>query len=254
LVDNQAAVRAEALRVLAKTDMTKVVESAGRVLKSGSIIEQQTTIELIAQAKSSEAEKLLAGAVDMLAGGKLPAELHLDLITAVQQSSSQNLREKLAHTQHGTADDPLSPFRPALAGGDAGRGEKIFFERSELSCVRCHKIGVTGGDVGPELTKVAADKQREYLLESLVDPNRQIAKGFDSVTLLLDDGRVVSGVLRAEDTTSLRIVTPEGQSMTIPRDTIEDRATGKSAMPEDIVKKLTKHEIRDLVEYLSTLK
>jgi quinoprotein glucose dehydrogenase len=52
----------------------------------------------------------------------------------------------------------------------------------------------------------------------------------------------------------LRIVTPEGQPTTIPRDTIEDRATGKSAMPEDIVKKLTKHELRDLVEYLTTLK
>ena len=35
---------------------------------------------------------------------------------------------------------------------------------------------------------------------------------------------------------------------------IDEQAPGQSAMPQDLVKFLTKRELRDLVEYLSTLK
>jgi hypothetical protein len=35
---------------------------------------------------------------------------------------------------------------------------------------------------------------------------------------------------------------------------IEDRKTGKSAMPEEAIKQLTARELRDLLEYLAGLK
>jgi quinoprotein glucose dehydrogenase len=193
--------------------------------------------------------------MDRLFAGKLAQELQLELLTAAEQSGSAALQDK-RNTFYASLpqDDPLRDYREAIAGGDAQRGQQIFFERAEVSCVRCHKVGGTGGEVGPDLTKVATEKQREYLLESIVDPNRQIAKGFNSVTLQLDDGRIVSGVLKSDDTTGVRLITPEGQTIVVPQDSIEGRAEGKSAMPEDVVKKLSKSDIRDLVEYLSTLR
>ena len=122
-----------------------------------------------------------------------------------------------------------------------------------MSCVRCHAIGAAGGQVGPNLAKIG-EKPREYLLEAIVDPNKTIAKGFETVVLTLDDGRQLAGVLKQETAKQLQLMTPEGKLVTVPKSTIDSRTTGKSAMPEDIVKKLSKADIRDLVEFLSELK
>ena len=151
-------------------------------------------------------------------------------------------------------DDPLVAFRPALAGGDAARGEAIFFERSQLSCVRCHTVREKGGLVGPELTKIGGEKTREYLLEAIVDPNKTIAKGFQSETILLDDGRVVGGVIKDENETTLRLMTPDGRLVTLAKDSIEERQAAKSPMPEDFAKNTSLADLRDLVEFLSSLK
>ena len=72
---------------------------------------------------------------------------------------------------------------------------KIFTAKAEVECLRCHKIKppageAMGGEVGPELSDVGARQNREYLLESIVSPDKQIAKGFESVVLATSDGKV----------------------------------------------------------------
>ena len=123
-----------------------------------------------------------------------------------------------------------------------------------MACVRCHKLEDEGGEVGPDLTGIGARQAREYLLESIVDPNRQIAQGFETVVLELTNGQLVSGIVKDEDAREIRLVTPEGKSVTVPKDKIEDRLRGKSAMPDDVPQFLSKREIRDLVEFLAGLK
>jgi quinoprotein glucose dehydrogenase len=71
---------------------------------------------------------------------------------------------------------------------------------------------------------------------------------------LTTDGRQLSGTLREEDGTRLILMTAEGNLVTVPLSEIDERARGKSAMPEDLAKKLSKFELRDLVEYLAGLK
>jgi quinoprotein glucose dehydrogenase len=46
----------------------------------------------------------------------------------------------------------------------------------------------------------------------------------------------------------------DGQSVVVSKDEIEDRKRGPSAMPADLVSKLSKSELRDLIEYLASLK
>jgi quinoprotein glucose dehydrogenase len=128
-----------------------------------------------------------------------------------------------------------------------------------VSCLRCHKVTGPdgkpfGGDVGPELTGIGSRQNREYILESLVAPDQTIAQGFESVVLATSDGKVVTGVLRGEDDKEVRLMTAEGQPLTILKQEIEERKRGPSAMPADIVSKLSKTELRDLIEYLATLK
>ena len=72
-------------------------------------------------------------------------------------------------------DDALASYEDTLFGGNPDAGKKMFFERADVQCVRCHRINGQGGDVGPDLSHVGAQKDRRYLLESIVFPNRQIA-------------------------------------------------------------------------------
>jgi quinoprotein glucose dehydrogenase len=68
------------------------------------------------------------------------------------------------------------------------------------------------------------------------------------------NGRVLTGVLKSKSADALSLVTAEGKLIEIKTADIEEQAVGKSAMPEDLHKKLSPFELRDLVEYLSTLK
>jgi quinoprotein glucose dehydrogenase len=115
-------------------------------------------------------------------------------------------------------------------------------------------VGGTGGDVGPDLSHVSKDKAREYLLEAIVHPSKAIAKGFESVALQLDDGSTLTGILKSENAKELQVMTAEGKLLSVPKDSIENRKPGKSAMPDDLPGKMTKSDLRDLVEFLSSLK
>ena len=68
------------------------------------------------------------------------------------------------------------------------------------------------------------------------------------------DGKVHTGVFRGEDDKEVRLITAEGKPIAVAKDTIEERKRGPSAMPNDLVKKLSKTELRDLIEFLASLK
>lgn len=141
-----------------------------------------------------------------------------------------------------------------MAGGDIERGRDIFFNRSEVSCQRCHRVGSQGGEVGPVLTKIGAEKSSEYLLEAIVDPNRVIAKGFETAILGMEDGRVLVGIIKSESNGKLILQPAEGQPITVNVAEIEERSVGKSGMPEDLAGKISRRDLRDLVAYLASLK
>jgi len=50
---------------------------------------------------------------------------------------------------------------------------------AQFGCGACHKIGEDEGDVGPDLTKIGATRDRDYLRRAILYPNADIAKGFE---------------------------------------------------------------------------
>jgi quinoprotein glucose dehydrogenase len=90
------------------------------------------------------------------------------------------------------------------------------------------------------------------LLESIVSPNANIAKGYGTVTIVLDSGKLVAGTIKTEDATTLTLVTPQNKTIRIDRNDVDEQSATSSAMP-DTTKALSLREIRDLVEYLSIL-
>lgn len=255
LKDGDASVRSEARRILAEIEPARAVKLMTEALSSDSIDEQQQALGSLAAVKHDDADLVLSSWMDQLLGGKVAAPIQLDLLNAAETRGTKGLLSKVEEfNKTRRADDHLGLYREALAGGNVERGREIFFGRAAASCRRCHKVDGSGSDVGPDLSGVGREKNREYLLESIVDPNKQIAKGFETAVLALASGKVYAGIVKSEDEEKVRLQLPDGQIIPIDKSEIEDRATGKSGMPEDIVKKLSKSDIRDLVEYLSSLK
>ncbi|HEV7402625.1 MAG TPA: c-type cytochrome [Chthoniobacteraceae bacterium] len=149
----------------------------------------------------------------------------------------------------------MARFRECLEGGDAAAGRLIFFEKAEAACLRCHKVKGEGGDVGPDLAGIAAKHDRTYLLKSIVSPNADIAPGFECVMLTLKDGSYVVGVASAEDAQEYTITPLTGGEKTkVKKATVKQRDKVPSPMPEGMGDILGRRELRDVVEYLSTLK
>jgi mono/diheme cytochrome c family protein len=59
---------------------------------------------------------------------------------------------------------------------------------AELACGGCHKIAGEEGELGPDLTTIGALRDRDYLRRSLLDPNAEIAEGFDREMMPEDYG------------------------------------------------------------------
>lgn len=251
LTDADAQVRAEARQLLVAFDPVRAITLLGDLRTSGSLLEQQAAVATLAGMKRPEADAVLGEWFDLLLADQVAVGLHLDLLEAARSREGvlgSKLRE--FHSRR-KSDDPLAGYREALAGGNSNRGAEVFFARAEVSCRRCHKIDGNGGDVGPDLSRIGLDKTREYLLESIVDPNRSIAKGFETVILQMDDGRVHAGIIKSDDGKTIVLQKPDATTVTLLSSAVEERAVGKSGMPDDLVKKMSARELRDLVEFLS---
>lgn len=247
--------RAEALTIMAARRPDQAVPQLVEVLKQGTVVEQQAALAALARLNRPEADTVLLQWVQRLTKGDLPAELRLDVREAASLRNTPALAQAIeAFERTRPADDPLWRYRDALVGGNAEKGREILLHKSEVTCIKCHKLHGVGGEVGPELAGIGSKQSRQYLLEAIVFPNKEIAKGYDSVILDLTDGKTVTGVLKSEDGTSIKLMTAEGQLLHIDKSQVDERRRGVSAMPDDLVKKLTLRELRDLVEFLASLK
>lgn len=253
--DQSDLVRAEARDLLAARNPAVAVPKLAEAMQSGSVIERQAAVRTLAKLKRDDADQVLLKALDDYVAGNLSPEIQLDLIEVAQSRVSDEFQNRLASIDQ-TRDpgDPLAAFRECLQGGNFDRGVEIFFGNAAASCRRCHKVQGNGSDVGPDLSAVSKENPREYLLESIVTPNAKIAKGFETVVFAMDDGRVVSGIIKGETDTTYRLMKPMGEIVVVEKANIEEQAKGQSGMPADMAKQLSKSDIRDLVEYLSTLK
>jgi putative heme-binding domain-containing protein len=123
------------------------------------------------------------------------------------------------------------------------------------NCVACHKMNGEGRELGPDLTKIDPKKNTQaHILQSLIDPSKEIAEKYQSNTFVLDSGKVLTGMVVKEDAKKVHVlIDPLGKASPIPidKDSIEDRIKSKlSIMPKGLLSKLTEEEILDLIAYI----
>ena len=68
-----------------------------------------------------------------------------------------------------------------MAAGDAKRGEDIFWKHPVAACMNCHMVKGKGSAIGPALDGIAARATPAYINESLLEPNKVLAKGFEKL-------------------------------------------------------------------------
>jgi putative heme-binding domain-containing protein len=158
--------------------------------------------------------------------------------------------ETVSHTL--SADEMKQMIADVAKHGDPARGEALY-RRKDQVCQKCHAIAGAGGQVGPDLTSIGASAQVDYLIESILLPNKAIKENYHSLNVALKDGRLVAGIPVRQTEKELVLRDAEDREVTISVKDIELKEQGGSLMPEGLADMLTRAELVDLVRFLSEL-
>jgi putative heme-binding domain-containing protein len=117
-------------------------------------------------------------------------------------------------------------------------------------------VGGRGGQVGPDLTVIARTMDRKKLVESILEPSREISPQYTTWTIETKSGKSLSGLLLGEEVNGdLRLGNNQGEIVFVPFKEIETRVPSKvSIMPEKLHETMSVTELSDLVSFLETLK
>ena len=136
--------------------------------------------------------------------------------------------------------------------GDSTSGA-LLFHRQELGCTQCHTLGKGGKLLGPDLSTLGERANLRHIVESILDPSKQMAKGYESRQFLLDSGEVVSGMVRGETEDAFSVAVPgKDKLLSIEKDAIEAEKRANSMMPLGLVNLLSsERDFYDLVSFLT---
>jgi quinoprotein glucose dehydrogenase len=232
--------KAEALGLVPTNATPAIVKTVLETISNeGDVPTLQAAFDAVNRLAPKEAEPVLKQALGRLDKKELPREVALDLLEAATNYPA---------LKRDIGNDAL------LVGGNAEAGRRVFVEKTEVACQRCHALNGIGGTVGPALDGIGARQPREYLLDSILTPNKAIAKGYENVTVTFVDGSTLTGVVTEQTTLTIGLFTQEAGKLFLRRADLKGATSAPSSMPDGLADALTKTELRDLVEFLASLK
>ncbi|HRO47297.1 HEAT repeat domain-containing protein [Agriterribacter sp.] len=256
LADKEKNVRVAGLHLLQQMDLPKglMVSLLSKVIADKTMEEKQAAILALGKLPKENAQKPIEALLLTMAAGKLSPDLYLELGEAIDSIGVTDLKTKYKTiTQKFSPDEQIASYAGSLYGGDITKGRAVFFRNQNAQCMRCHSYDDRGGNAGPRLNGIAGRISRQQLLESLINPGARLAPGYGIVSLELKNGTSLSGILEAEDKTSLTLKMGGEPLRVIKKDQIAKRTNAPSSMP-DMKLILSKKEIRDVVSFLATMK
>jgi cytochrome c oxidase cbb3-type subunit 3 len=136
--------------------------------------------------------------------------------------------------------------------GDAARGRGVFFGKG--ACTGCHRVGVTGSRVGPNLSEVGAARSAGSLHRSLVDPTSQMMPVNRPVRAVKKDGTTVTGRRLNEDTYSVQIIDDRERLHSLLKADLREFTISTTSPMPSYTRTLSDEEIADVLAYLLSLK
>ena len=259
---DDAAMRNEAIRRLASFDDERTPRILiGRFPKFDANAKANAAKTLAS--RPAYARELLQAIVD----GRIPADVLASattrrLITGLGDADVDRLMKQAWGRARPMAKDKeqlvaqyKKRFPPAvLAKADLSHGRAVYAK----SCMKCHTLFGVGREVGPDITG-SNRADLDYLLRNILDPSAEVAKEYMNTTLMIEDGRIVDGIVTSENDQTLTIKT-DVETLTIKKSDIDLDEDGKperwmprtSMMPDDQLNALSNEDIRDLLAYVAS--
>ena len=241
--------RQTALEIQAERSPAKFLEYARNHWATTNVSELQWNLRLVAQRSEPEATTLLSQHVDRLTAGTLPQALILDLQEALRRHGNATLVARVTAWEHA---HPEIRTRSLLSGGNPEEGRRLFQGSVQGQCGRCHNAGGEGQQAGPVLQGIGQRTTPEYLLESLLNPSARIAEGYATVSLSLKNGESVDGLLLQDTDGRLRLRLSTGELRNLPNSDIATRSANPQSVMPPMGDVLSHRELRDLVAFLSS--
>lgn len=171
-------------------------------------------------------------------------------------SSLIDLLEKSAGFSTGptklTPDQMRQMVPDVAAHGDPARGELVF-RRRETGCYQCHAIDGVGGFLAPDLGSIGGSAPVDYLVDSVLDPNKAVKDGYMGYTIVTKDGDVINGIKVRQDKQELVLRDNLHEEIRIPIANVRREKEVGSLMPTGLADTLTHGEFLDLIAFLSNL-
>jgi putative heme-binding domain-containing protein len=249
----EPSLRGPALRALAAYDDPKSPEAILKAYTDCTQAEKRDALATLATRTASARVLLAAVASNRIAARDLSAET----VRQLRNLKDAGIEAEIARVWGKVNDTPAAKLKqmaryrrmltaPPAQEPDPSLGRAIFAR----TCQQCHTLFGVGGKVGPELTG-SNRGDLDYVLSNVLDPSALIGKDYQAHVVSTRDGRVLTGIIRAEDPDSITLLSAN-DSVTIPQGEIEERKlSAQSMMPEDLWNNLSDHEVRSLVAYLA---
>jgi putative heme-binding domain-containing protein len=211
-------------------------------------------------------ERLLAttgGALHLeraVADERLPAGVRAQVLTAALANPAPQVRDLFERfipdeQRVRRLGSTIRPEQILSLKGDAGRGRELFFKMAGLQCANCHRVGGTGSTLGPDLSQLAARFNRAQILESILEPSKNIDPKYATYLVETSDGKTQSGLLASRSESELILKLAGDKEVRIPaRDVTTLAPLRTSLMPDGLLRDLTAEQAADLLEFLATLK
>ncbi len=159
----------------------------------------------------------------------------------------QRLKKLIAANAPADRSKVLEEYQAALTHvSDPLRGRELFAK----NCAQCHKIGDLGVDVAPNISDSRVKTQAQLLVD-ILDPNRAIDNNYFSYTLVDTSGKVATGIISSETSSSVTMKQPEAKTITVLRSEIEQlKPNGVSLMPVGFEKQLSVAQMADVISFI----
>ena len=135
--------------------------------------------------------------------------------------------------------------------GDAARGREIV--GAESDCLACHRVGVTGSVLGPDLSRIGLDRRAAELTLALVEPNAEVQPTQRFYRVTPKRGAAVTGRLLNHDTFTVQLYDLQGELRSFDKAQLRSFGFVESPMPS-YRGKLEEQELADVVSYLVSLR
>ncbi|MBI3865438.1 MAG: PQQ-dependent sugar dehydrogenase [Planctomycetia bacterium] len=139
--------------------------------------------------------------------------------------------------------------------GDAASGKQLFHKTAGVQCKNCHKIAGDGTELGPDLSEIARKHDRAKLLESILEPSKNIEPKYVTWVVETTAGKVLTGLLVHKDGNEVVIKDSQNKEHRVPTGDVEStRQLQNSLMPDLLLRDFTPQQVADLLAYLASLK